>query len=184
MSNAAAGHRLHASIWLRLPPRPERHLQAVIARLAHAHGTHDFLPHLTVCGPTLEATTLAAASRRARESGQVPLRVRAAGISCALGNPFQAVFIEIAESPELRRFREQMRDITGADGLAPPHLSLLYAVDRGHAPIAFELGELEEIASQTRAAVAELEYVLERPAVAYPPGGNWLAVPEWRVEDL
>ena len=59
-----------------------------------------FCPHLTVCGPTLDATSLAAASRYARESKLVPLQVRAVGIACAVGNSFQAVFIEIANSPE------------------------------------------------------------------------------------
>ena len=72
----------------------------MIKRLADGHGTHDFLPHLTVCGPTLNATSLAAASRYAHENELVPLRVRAAGIACAIENAFQAVYIEIENSPE------------------------------------------------------------------------------------
>ena len=125
------------------------------------------------------------ASRYARESELVPLRVRAAGIAYAVGNPFQAVFIEIANSPELLRFREDMRRITKADRLGAPHVSLLYAVGSRHTAIAFAAADLEEIARRCRVEAGEREYVLERPAIAYPgAGGNWLRVPEWRVEDL
>ena len=184
-SGAVAEQRVHASIWLRLDPQHESQLRALIRRLADGHGTHDFLPHLTVCGPTLDATSLGEAARYARESESVPLRVRAAAIACAVGNPFQAVFIEIANSHELLRFREDLRRITGADRLAPPHVSLFYAVGRSHTAIAFAATDLEEIARHCRAEAGEPEYLLERPAIAYPAaGGNWLRVPEWRVEDL
>jgi hypothetical protein len=131
-----AEHRVPASIWLRVRPPHESQLWGVIKRLADGHGTHDFLPHLTVCGPTLDATSLAAASRYARESKLVPLQVRAVGIACAVGNPFQAVFIEIANSPELLRFREDLRRITSGDRLGPPHVSLFYAVGHRHTAIA------------------------------------------------
>jgi hypothetical protein len=180
-----AEHRVPASIWLRVRRPHESQLRGVIKRLADGHGTHHFLPHLTVCGPTLDATSLAAASRYARESELLPLRVRAAGIVCAVGNPFQAVFIEIANSPELLRFREEMRRITRADRLGAPHVSLFYAVGRRHTAIALEARDLEEIARHCRVEAGESEYILERPAIACPgAGGNWLRVPEWSVEDL
>jgi hypothetical protein len=182
---AVAENRVHASIWLRLPPAQESHLRAVINRLADSHGTHVFQPHLTVCGPTLDETALHEASLYARQSELLPLRVRAAGIACAVGNPFQAVFIEIANSPELLRFREDMRRITSADRLSAPHVSLFYAVGRRHTAIAFEARDLEEIARHCRAEAGAPEYLLERPAIVYPgAGGHWLSVPEWRVEDL
>jgi hypothetical protein len=180
-----AEHRVHASIWLRLEPAPETHLRALIKRLADRHGTHDFLPHLTVCGSTLDVTALPEASLYARQSDLLPLRVRATGIASAVGNPFQAVFIEIANSSELLRFREDMRRITRADPLSAPHVSLFYAVGRRHTAITFEARDLEEIAHACRAEVGTAGYVLERPAIAYPgAGGQWLRVPEWRVEDL
>ena len=180
-----AEHRVPASIWLRVRPPHESQLRAMIKRLADGHGTHDFLPHLTVCGPTLDPTSLAAASRYARASELVPLRVRAAGIACAIGNAFQAVYIEIENNPELLKFREEMRRITGADRFGAPHVSLLYAVGRRHTAIAFAATDLEEIARHCRVEAVAREYILERPAIAYPgAGGNWLRVPEWRVEDL
>jgi hypothetical protein len=182
---AVAENRVHASIWLRLPPAQESHLRAVINRLADSHGTHVFQPHLTVCGSTLDETALHEASLYARQSELLPLRVRVAGIACAVGNPFQAVFIEIANSPELLRFREDMRRITSADRLSAPHVSLFYAVGRRHTAIALEARDLEEIARHCRAEAGTPEYLLERPAIVYPgAGGHWLSVPEWRVEDL
>ena len=179
-----AEHRVPASIWLRVRPPHESQLRAVIMQLADGHGTHDFLPHLTVCGPTLDATSLAAASRYTRESELVPLRVRAAGIACAVGNPFQAVFIEIANSPELLDFARTCA-ASPARPVGPPHVSLFYAVGRRHTAIAFAARDLEEIARHCRVEADEPEYFLERPAIAYPAaGGNWLRVPEWRVETL
>jgi hypothetical protein len=180
-----AENRIDASIWLRLRPSQESHLRAVIKRLADGHGTHDFLPHLTVCGPTLDVTGLHAASLYARKSELLPLSVVTAGIARAVGNPFQAVFIEIASSPELLRFRENMRRITRADRLEAPHVSLFYAVSRRHTAMTLEVGDLEKIVRHCRAEARESEYILERPAIAYPGArGNWLRVPEWRVEDL
>ena len=186
-------NRVAASIWLRLRPSQEQTLQAVIARLAERHGTPSFLPHLTVCGSTLDPTTREAASRYARTSDLLPLRVAASGVSCAVGNPFQAVFVEIVNSPELLRFREDLRRITRAEPFGIPHISLFYAVrapegstlSRRHAAIAVDARDLEEMARECRGEIGDVEYVLERPAIAYAgAGGSWLRVPEWRVEDL
>ena len=66
-----------------------------------------------------------------------------------------------------------------------PHVSLLYAVGRQHTVIAFAAADLQAIVRDCRADVREPEYILERPAIACPvAGGNWLRVPEWKVEDL
>ena len=163
----------------------EGKLHAMITRLARRHGTHAFVPHLTVCGSTLDAASLRAASVYARTSALLPLRVRAEGITHALGSPFEAVFIRIANSPELRRFREDLRRITGAPELRPPHVSLFYGVRHPQTIVTFDAAALEPIARECRAELVESEYVLERPALAQPGvAGNWLRVSEWRVEDL
>ena len=160
-------------------------MHAVITRLARRHGTHDFVPHLTVCGPTLDAAALGAASVYARTSALLPLRVRAEGITYAVGNLFEAVFIRIANSPELRQFREDLRRITGAPELRPPHVSLFYSVRHPEMIVTSDAAALEPIARECRAEVDESEYILERPALAQPGvAGNWLRVAEWRVEDL
>lgn len=180
-----AENRIDASIWLRLGLGQESKLHAVITRLANRHGTHDFMPHLTVCGPRLDARSLGAASVYTRTSSMLPLRVTAERITHAVGTPFEAVFIQIANSPELLRFREDLRRITGADALPPPHVSLFYGVGRQHTIVTFDAGALEHIARDCRVDVDQREYILERPAVAHPgAGGNWLRVSEWSVEDL
>jgi hypothetical protein len=180
-----AENRIDASVWLRLGLGQESTLHAVITRLANRHGTHDFVPHLTVCGPRLDATSLGAASAYARTSSRLPLRVTAERITYAVGNPFEAVFIQIANSPELLRFREDLRRITGADELRPPHVSLFYGVGRQHTIVTVDAGALEQIVWECRADVDENEYTLERPAIAHPgAGGNWLRVSEWNLEDL
>ena len=178
-------NRVTASIWLRLRPSQEHALQTVIARLAERHGTPTFVPHLTVCGSTLDPTTREAASRYVRTSGLLPLRVTASGVSSAMGNPFQAVFVEIVNSPELLRFREDLRRITRAEPFGIPHVSLFYAVSRRHAAIAVDARDLEEMARECHAEIGDTDYVLERPAIAYAgAGGSWLRVPEWTIEDL
>ena len=177
--------RVVASIWLRLRASHESALRAVITRLADRHGTHAFLPHLTVCGSTLDGTALVEAAHYARTSTLMPLRVTGAGVSSAVGNPFQAVFIEIVNSLRLVKFRENLRRITGADPLGVPHVSLFYAVSRRNAAIAIDASDLEEMARDCRAEIGDVEYILERPAIVYAgTGGSWLRVPEWRIEDL
>ena len=163
----------------------ESTLHAVITRLARRHGTHDFVPHLTVCGPTLGAASLGAASVYARTSALLPLRVRSEGITHGVGNPFEAVFIRIANSPELRQFREDLRRITGAPELRPPHVSLFYGVRHPQTIVTFDAAALEPIARECRAELVESEYILGRPAFARPgETGTWLSVSEWRVRDL
>ena len=180
-----ADHRIDASIWLRLSLGQESALRALITRLARRHGTPDFVPHLTVCGPRLDPTSLAAASAYVRTSPVLPSRVTVDRITSAVGNPFEAVFIQIANSPELRRLREDLRRITGADELRPPHVSLFYAVGRQPTVVAIGAEALEHIARECRADLVESAYILERPAIARPAAdGNWLRVSEWRVEDL
>src|SRR5438093_13156243 len=82
-SVAVENERIHASVWLRLRPFEEAKLDRVIQRLADRHHTHRFLPHLTVCGPTLDPSSLDAAARYARTSGLLPLTVAVARIAFA-----------------------------------------------------------------------------------------------------
>ena len=67
----------------------------------------------------------------------MPLTVAKTAVTGAVITPFRAVFIEIENSPSLREFRERLRGIVGARALIPPHISLLYTLDRvsqGHRP--------------------------------------------------
>ena len=119
-----------ASIWLRPEGRQEQRLQELINRLAEEHGTVKFAPHLTVCGIPDDLAVLDAAADYVRHCGLLPLRVAKSTVTGAVITPFRAVFIEIENSPELREFRERLRDIVSAPPLIPPHISLLYTLDR------------------------------------------------------
>jgi len=162
----------------------ERTLQALITRLASRHGTHHFVPHLTVCSFEFDETSREAASVYARTSPLLPLRARVEDITYAVGNPFEVVFVRMVNSPELHRFREDLRGITGAGEFRPPHVSLFYGVRPPQTIVSFDATVLEPIARECRAELVESEYVLERPAFARPEMGTWLSVSEWRIEDL
>jgi hypothetical protein len=70
-------------------------------------------------------------------------------VTGAVITPFRAVFIEVENGPELHEFRERLRDIVGAPPLIPPHISLLYTLDRNsQAPRAdFDAERLKAIAA-------------------------------------
>jgi len=61
-----------ASIWLRLSNEQEASLRALIERLAGAHGTVPFQPHLTVCSPQSAASWDAAAEYAVDETQRQP----------------------------------------------------------------------------------------------------------------
>src|SRR4029077_19900528 len=115
-----------ASIWLRPEGRQEQRLQELINRLAEEHGTVKFAPHLTVWGIPDDLAVLDAAADYVRHCGLLPLRVAKGAVI----TPFRAVYIEIEKSREWRDFRERLRDIVSAPPLIPPHISLLYTLDR------------------------------------------------------
>src|SRR5258708_39983503 len=119
-----------ASIWLRPQGRQEQALRSLIDRIAGEHGTVSFRPHLTVCGVPGEVAVLDAAAAYIKECGLLPMTVTKTAVTGALITPFRAVFIEVENSPVLREFRERLRDIVGAPTLIPPHISLLYTLDR------------------------------------------------------
>ena len=63
------------SIWLQPEGRQDQELQDLIERLAAAHHTVSFRPHLTVCSVTDDPAVLDAAAAYIRECGLLPLKV-------------------------------------------------------------------------------------------------------------
>jgi hypothetical protein len=155
------------SIWLRPEGRQEQRLQELINRLAEEHGTVKFAPHLTVCGVPGDLAVLDAAAAYVRECRLLPLRVAKTAVTGAVITPFRAVFIEVENSAELREFRERLRDIVGAPPLIPPHISLLYTLDRNsQAPRPdFDAERLKAIATRCAEAIDDAHFTLGRPVV-------------------
>jgi hypothetical protein len=92
----------------------------------------------------------------------------------AVITPFRAVFIEVENGPELREFRERLRDIVSAPPLIPPHISLLYTLDRNsQAPRPdFDAERLKAIAAGCTEAIDDAHFTLGRPVVNSAGGGN------------
>ena len=161
------------SIWLRPEPSQEQALQSLIRSVAAEHGTVPFAPHLTVCGAPGDPVTIDAATAYIKECGLLPLRVAKTAVTGAVITPFRAVFIEVENTPELRQFRERLRDILGAPPLIPPHISLLYTLDGAtQAPRPdLDSGRLAAIAARCAAAIPDTHFLLGRP-VAHSSGGS------------
>src|SRR6201987_5284221 len=155
------------SIWLRPEGRQEQQLQGLIDRLAAEHGTVPFAPHLTVCGVPGDLGVLDAAAAYVRGCGLLPLKVAKAAVTGAVITPFRAVFIEVENSPDLREFREKLRDIVGVPPLIPPHISLFYTLDRNsQAPRPdFDAERLKAIAVGCAEAIDDAYFTLGRPVV-------------------
>jgi hypothetical protein len=171
-----------ASIWLRPEGRQEQRLQELINRLAEEHGTVKFAPHLTVSGIPGDLAVLDAAAAYVGECGLLPLRVAKTAITGAVITPFRAVFIEVENSPELREFRERLSDIVSAPPLIPPHISLLYTLDRSsQAPRPdFDAERLKAIATKCAEAIDDAHFTLGRPVVNSAGGGEQ-DVRSWNV---
>ena len=170
-----------ASIWLRPEGRQEQRLQELINRLAEEHGTVRFASHLTVCGIPDDLAVLDTADY-VRQCGLLPLKVAKIAVTGALITPFRAVFIEVENSPELREFRERLRDIVSAPPLIPPHISLLYTLDRNsQAPWPdFDDERLKAIAAGCAEAIDDAHFTLGRPVVNSAGGGEQ-DVRSWNV---
>jgi hypothetical protein len=170
------------SIWLRPQGRQEQALQSLIDRMAGEHQTVSFRPHLTVCSVPTDLAVLEAAAAYIKECGLLPLTVAKTAVTGAVITPFRAVFIEIENSPGLREFREGLRDIVGAPALIPPHISLLYTLDRvtqDHRPdLSAEM--LAEIAARCAEAIKDVDFTLARPLVN-SSGGAQTDVCNWKV---
>lgn len=173
------------SIWLRPEGRQEQQLQGLIDRLAQEHGTVPFAPHLTVCGVPGNLGVLDATAAYVRECGLLPLIVAKAAVTGAVITPFRAVFIEVENSPDLREFRENLREITGARELIPPHISLLYTIDgTTQMPrLDFDVERLKAIAARCAEEIQDTYFTLGRAIVNNAGGGEnnvrgWKAVRE------
>jgi hypothetical protein len=103
-------------------------------------------------------------------------------VTGAVITPFRAVFIEVENSPDLREFRERLRDIVGAPVLIPPHISLLYTLDRdNHAPRPdIDAAMLAAIAARCAEAITDTHFTLGRPLVN-SAGGSQTDVRSWKV---
>jgi hypothetical protein len=171
------------SIWLRPEPSQEQALQSLIRSVAAEQGTFPFAPHLTVCGAPGDPATLDAVTAYIKECGLLPLRVAKTAVTGALITPFRAVFIEVENTPELRQFRERLRDILGAPPLIPPHISLLYTLDGATQAQRLDLdaGQLAVIAARCAAAIPDTHFLLGRP-VAHSSGGSGNAdLRSWQI---
>src|ERR1700736_774757 len=170
------------SIWLQLQGSQEPALQGLIDNMAAEHRTVSFRPHLTVCGVPGDLAVLDAAAAYIKECGLLPLTVAKTAVTGAVVTPFRALFIEVENSPDLREFRERLRDIVGAPALIPPHISLLYTLDRvsqGHRPD-LDAEMLMAIAARCAEAIKNTDFTLARPVVN-SPGGPETDVRSWKV---
>jgi 2'-5' RNA ligase len=153
----------------------------LIERLAVAHGTMPFVPHLTVCSPPSEACWDAAADY-VRGSKALPFRLAHKRVSFSTAAPLRAVVIDVEDTPDLRTFRDDLRRITGAAEPAPPHISLLYAVDQaGRQPDwSSDKAVLEGIAEECTRYLGAAEFILGRPVIVATDGA-WTNIRSWRV---
>jgi 2'-5' RNA ligase len=170
-----------ASIWRRLEDEQEASLRALIERLANTYGTVPFQPHLTVCSLPLESLWDAAAEY-VRQSMALPLLVRKTAISFSTTAPMMAVVIDVDDTPQLRSFREDLRQIVHAPEPSRPHISLLYSVDEiGQRPRrSFDESHLKSIVDECSHRVEASEFVLARPVIV-SPDRDWQNIRSWRV---
>jgi 2'-5' RNA ligase len=171
-----------ASIWLQLSGEQDASLGALIAVLASAHGTVPFQPHLTVCSPRSNPDSWDAAADYIRGSRLLPLRVRRKRISYSTTAPMRAVIIDVEAAADLQRFRQDLRQITGAVEPHPPHISLLYSVEEtgGQPNWSSDESKLKAIAEECGRRVDTREFILDRPVIVTPDGA-WTDIRSWRV---
>ena len=171
-----------ASIWLQLSGAAEASLGALIAMLAGVHGTVPFQPHLTVCSPRANPDSWYAAAEYIRASRLLPFRVRKERISYSTTAPMRAVTIDVEATSDLESFREDLRQITGAGELHPPHISLLYSVEQtGRQPSwSSDEATLKMIAEECCRRFDASNFILDRPVIV-TPDGVWTNVRSWRV---
>jgi hypothetical protein len=170
-----------ASIWLQLGNEQESSLRSLIQQLASRFGTVPFQPHLTVCSLPLEVLWDAAAEY-VRQSTVLPLLVRKKAISFSTTSPMMAVVIDIDDTPNLRAFRENLRQVVSAPEPPRPHISLLYSIDEiGQRPSwSFDESHLKSIADECSRHVEASEFVLTRPVIV-SPDRDWQNIRSWRA---
>lgn len=171
------------SIWLRPQGLQEQALQSLIDAIAAEHRTVLFRPHLTVCSVARDQAALDVAAVYIKECGLLPLTVAKTAVTGTVITPFRAVFIEVENTPALRDFRERLRDIVGAPALIPPHISLLYTLDRvsqGPRPD-LDAATLAVIAARCAEAIKDTHFTLGRPVVNSSGGAGTTDVRSWKV---
>jgi hypothetical protein len=170
-----------ASIWLQ-PVGDEREiLRDLIAGLAVEHDTMPFEPHLTVCTIANPAAELVqAAADYIKACRALPLLTRKTGIRHSTAVPFRAVTIGIENAPEMRNFREALRDLTGANELVEPHVSLLYTIDRNQQRTSWSGDEptLTAIAAECERRLTVSQFLLGDP-ILVAPDGDWSNIASW-----
>jgi 2'-5' RNA ligase len=170
-----------ASVWLQ-PIGGEREvLRDLIARLAAEHGTMPFEPHLTVCtipDPTPQAAQAAADYIAACRT--LPLAVRRTAIHYSPIAPLRALTIAIENTAELRGFRERLRQLTGANELVEPHISLLYAIGHDQRRVAWagDADRLGALAADCERRLAASRFRLDEP-ILVAPDGEWTNIASW-----
>jgi 2'-5' RNA ligase len=115
------------SLWLRPEDEERGALSGIIARLAAAHGTPVFAPHVTlIAGVELPEDELLVRSE-ALARALSPLAVRFAGAG-GFDEYFRAFFLRVDLTAELLGANARARAAFGRHGDPPffPHLSLLY----------------------------------------------------------
>jgi hypothetical protein len=170
------------SIWLLPQAAQEAAVRAVIDGLADQHGTVRFQPHLTACSSLRNIAALDAASDYVRQSASLPLTATITGVTSGAESPFRAVFIEVENSRALGEFREALRDLTGAGELHPPHVSLLYTLDRNtQQPMSqLDAARLRAIAEDCNTRIRRGDLILDR-AVVKTAEDRWENVSSWAV---
>ena len=127
-----------------------------------------------MCGVPGDFGVLDAAAAYVRQCRLLPIRVAKTAVTGAVITPFRAVFIEIENSAEMREFRERLREIVGAREPSPPHISLLYTLDRDtQAPRPdFDAERRPEIAARGTDEIDDTHFTLGRPVVNNAGGGE------------
>jgi 2'-5' RNA ligase len=115
-------------LWLLPPPPAAARYRALIERLAAAHGTPRFEPHITLLGAVHGTPEELAARTREVARRLAPFEARLTDAGC-LDEYYRALFVHVAPDPALIAARRIAAAAFGKDADIPqymPHLSLLY----------------------------------------------------------
>jgi hypothetical protein len=112
----------------------------------------------------------------------LPLNVTITGVASGAESPFRAVFAAVENSRGLREFRETLRNMTGAGEPHPPHISLLYTLDRdAQRPMPqLDAARLRTIAADCSTRMPRGELILDR-VVVKTAEDRWENVSSWAV---
>ena len=112
----------------------------------------------------------------------LPVRVRKTGIAYSPTVPFRAVTMGVENASDLREFRERLRDLTGANDLNEPHISLLYTIGSDQKRTAWfgDEQKLRAIAAECEMRLATSQFHLDDP-VLVAPDGDLTNVASWTV---